>query len=82
MNNNREDKMIQVSLPVLDGSTNGYIPVTTITPAHFSIFQLNKLEDIFLYQKWPDSSRVSVIAMECNLNEQDVQVCGDIFFIE
>jgi len=75
MNNNQEDKMIQVSLPVLDGSTNGHTPVTTITPAHFSIFQLNKLEDIFLYQKWPDNSRISVIAMECNLTEQDVQVC-------
>ena len=76
MNNNKQDKMIQVSLPFLqESSENRRMALTTTTPTHFSIFQLNKLEEIFSYQKWPDKTRVDVIAMECNLLKEDVEVC-------
>jgi hypothetical protein len=81
MNSNKQDKMIQVSLPlqVQDSSENRRMALNTTTPTHFSTFQLNKLEDIFSYQKWPDKTRVDVIAMECNLLKEDVEVCTIIF---
>lgn len=82
MNNYKQDKMIQVSLPVLqvqESSENRRMTLTTITPTHFSTFQLNKLEEIFSYQKWPDKTRVDVIAMECNLLKEDVEVCTIIY---
>lgn len=73
----QEDKMVQVSLPANNHSkvhTSRTIPVSPTAPEHFSIEQINKLESKFLHQKWPDKTRVVVIAMESNLLTRDVEV--------
>lgn len=50
------------------------IPVSSIAPEHFSTEQINKLESRFSYQKWPDKTGIIIIAMECNLLAEDVEV--------
>lgn len=73
----QEDKMVQVSLPENNHSkvhTSRTIPVSPTAPEHFSTEQINKLESKFLHQKWPDKTRVVVLAMESNLLTRDVEL--------
>ena len=71
----QEDKIIQ-TLPLdSDNQASQLIPVSSLAPEHFSTEQLNKLESRFTHQKWPDKAGLIIIAMECNLLVEDVEVC-------
>ena len=75
----QEDKLIQ-TLPwnnVIQVPRT--IPVSSTAPEHFSTEQINKLENRFSYQKWPDKTGIIIIAMECNLLVKDVEVMR-VFF--
>lgn len=70
----QEDKLIQ-TLPSKNAiQASRSIPVSSTAPEHFSTEQINKLESRFSYQKWPDKTAIIVIAMECNLLAEDVEV--------
>jgi len=71
----KEDKMIQTNLPWNnDIRVSRSIPVSSTAPEHFSMEQINKLESRFSHQKWPDKTGIIIIAMECNLLIEDVEV--------
>ena len=71
----QDDKMIQTLPWNSEGNTSQRSSVSSLAPEHFSVEQLNKLESRFTHQKWPDREGLIIIAMECNLLVEDVEVC-------
>lgn len=71
----QDDKIIQTLPWNSEGHTSQRSSVSSPAPEHFSVEQLNKLESRFTHQKWPDREGLIIIAMECNLLVEDVEVC-------
>lgn len=70
----QDDKMIQTLPWNSEGNTSQRSSVSSLAPEHFSVEQLNKLESRFTHQKWPDREGLIIIAMECNLLVEDVEL--------